>query len=297
MASKSIVLVIPYFGRWPNWFSFFLESCNYNPDIDWLFYTDCPIPDGKPPNVRFNQLSFDEYKRFVSSRLGIEFNPLSPYKLCDLKPALGYVHAEDTQGYEFWGFSDIDLVYGDLRSYFDDEKLSRYELISTHKRRISGHCCLMRNNEKMRTAFMRIKNWERYLADQKHYAFDEKAFSRLFVRHKNMPALLFKLLAKLNAWSRISYFEEAYTTPNAKLAWKDGSHDFPSCWYWNNGVVSNDHNPGVTYPYFHFFKWKLLWKGKDFIMKNTGKEGCQLSWRLTEEGIEDVSSCSDKVSV
>ena len=63
------------------------------------------------------------------------------------------------------GFSDIDLVYGQLRGYFSEERLARYDLLSTHARRVSGHLCLLRNNERMRQAFMRVHGWQACFED------------------------------------------------------------------------------------------------------------------------------------
>jgi phosphoribosylformimino-5-aminoimidazole carboxamide ribonucleotide (ProFAR) isomerase len=34
---KKICFVIPYFGKWPNCFKFFLKSCEFNQTINWLF--------------------------------------------------------------------------------------------------------------------------------------------------------------------------------------------------------------------------------------------------------------------
>lgn len=115
MPQPSIVLLIPYFGKWPAWFDFFLLSCKYNPSIQWQFYTDCGIPENAPSNVSFQSISFANYKKKVSDKLKINFNPNSAYKLCDLKSMLGYVHEESIKDFDFWGFSDIDLVYGNLR--------------------------------------------------------------------------------------------------------------------------------------------------------------------------------------
>lgn len=115
MNRSRICLLIPYFGRWPFWMPFFLRTCKRNADIDWLFFSDCGVPDDLPNNVRIIPISFADYCQLVSERLGISFKPDNPYKLCDIKPALGHIHADHLDGFDFWGFSDIDLIYGDLR--------------------------------------------------------------------------------------------------------------------------------------------------------------------------------------
>lgn len=255
-----ILFVIPYFGRWPFWMPFFLESCRRNSTIDWLFFTDCGVPGNSPGNVRYVEESFASYCTRVSQRLGIEFAPGNPYKLCDLKPALGYVHADCLDGYDFWGISDIDLVYGNLRGYFDAPRLERFDLLSTHARRVSGHLCLVRNTDEMREAFMRVAGWRRYLADPAHHAFDEKAFSKVFVRFKNWPESLRRVFDSLRPLRRHSEFTEAYSTPNARIAWHDGSYTFPGCWFWQQGRLLNDLDGEREFPYFHFLVWKHAWR-------------------------------------
>ena len=116
--NKKLVIVIPYFGEWPAWINFYLLSCSFNPDVDWILYTDCGTVDSLPSNVTIKEMTFFQYKKIVSEKLNIIFEPESPYKLCDIKPALGYIHVDDIMDYEFWAFGDIDLVYGRLLNYF-----------------------------------------------------------------------------------------------------------------------------------------------------------------------------------
>ena len=51
----------------------------------------------------------------------------TPYKLCDYKPAYGEIFAPELSGYDFWGYGDMDLVFGDLRAYFTEDKLRKYD--------------------------------------------------------------------------------------------------------------------------------------------------------------------------
>lgn len=115
--AKSIITIIPYFGKWPEWINFFIESCKHNPGVDWLIVTDCGEPDNSAPNVHFRHMSFEDYKAEASRRLEVGFNPLDPYKLCDLKAAFGVVHEDDIRDYDYYAHSDIDLIYGDIRRF------------------------------------------------------------------------------------------------------------------------------------------------------------------------------------
>ena len=251
-----ICFVIPYFGRWPFWMPLFLESCRHNADIDWLLFSDCGQPENVPDNVRIEAMDYAAYCALVSQRLGIAFAPENPYKLCDIKPALGFIHEEHLRGYDFWAFGDLDLIYGRLRDYFTTSRLARYDLLTTHARRVSGHLTLLRNTQAMRELFKRMPRWQERFSDQTHHALDEGAFSRLFLWRKNFPKPLFNLVGFFNPLRRRSEFVEAFSTPDGCIPWIDGSFTVPRRWYWREGSLTNDHDGDRQFPYFHFAIWK-----------------------------------------
>lgn len=286
-----ILLLMPYFGKWPFWMPLFLKSCEYNPDIDWLLIGDCGEPEGLPPNVKYKACTFSEYCEYASSRLGLEFRPDHPYKICDLRPAFGLIHQDETEGYEFWGFGDLDLVYGDLRAYFSEEKLNRFDFFSNHARRVSGHLCLIRNTEKLRTLFWNIPDFERRIQDKKHHALDEGGFSRLFIKRKNFPKPLFNLVGWFNPLRRAAQFKEAFSTPNGKIAWLDGTHEFPEHWVWDRGDLSNTKMLGATFPYFHFLIWKTTFRDdpeltSDSYIRALAQEG---KWKIDSQGFHRLT--------
>ena len=139
---RSILILIPHFGPWPEWIDFFVESCRANRSIDWVLISDQPPPENKAGNVRCLRTSFDDYQALVGRRLGIAFDPSAPYKLCDIRPALGAIHPDLIAGYDFFGFGDLDLIYGDIRAFYDEETLELYDALSTHAERVSGHLFL-----------------------------------------------------------------------------------------------------------------------------------------------------------
>lgn len=287
-AGPSICFVIPYFGKWPFWMPFFLESCRHNPDVNWLIFSDCGVPKDLPGNVSVEYTSYVDYCDLVSARLGISFSPVSAYKLCDIKPALGFIHEERIAGYDFWAFGDIDLIFGQLRNYFDNERLARFDFLSTHERRVSGHLCLVRNTKKMREAFMLIKDWEKRFCDQQHHALDEGAFSRIFLWRKNFPRPLFRLLGLLNPWRRCSEFVEAFSTPGGCIPWTTGDFEYPKAWFWNSGRLTNDLNGDREFPYFHFLVWKQdAWVNfRQATVEAISVLAAEPVWRIDEEGFK-----------
>lgn len=285
--SPSILIIIPYFGRWPFWMPFFIESCRANPDINWLLVGDCAALEGLPNNVEQRAFDFATYCAFISKRLGINFNPLNPYKLCDLKPALGFIHAADVAGYDCWGFSDLDLIYGDLRAYFSDEHLRRYKVLSTHERRISGHFCLLRNESELNSLFWKIPDFVRRAEDPQNHALDEGGFSRIFLWRKNFPKPLFDFVGLFNRWRRVAEFKEAFSTPNGIRPWTDGTQDYPAYWTWRNGRLWNSKDGDREFPYLHFLVWKKYWQGSShepMSYQQAHVLANRRNWRIDSEG-------------
>lgn len=284
--TPSIIIIIPYFGKWPFWMPFFIESCRANPNVNWLLLGDCAVLEDLPNNVEQRFFAFVDYCEFVSECLGINFNPSNPYKLCDLKPALGFIHAADVAGYDFWGFSDLDLIYGDLRSYFTDERLRKYKVLSTHQRRISGHFCLLRNEPELNSLFWKIPDFVRRAEDPKNHALDEGGFSRIFLWRKNFPKPLFELVGLFNRWRRVAEFEEAFSTPNGIRPWTDGTQDYPAYWVWRNGRLQNAKDGDRQFPYLHFLVWKKDWQQSSQPMNYEQAQvlASRRNWRIDRDG-------------
>lgn len=267
----------------------FLASCAENPTVDWLLTGDCGEPENLPPNVSYTEISFESYKQRVAQVLGIPFDPSDAYKLCDIKPMLGKIHEAEIMDYDFWAFGDLDLVYGNLRAVYTEPFLTRYDLISNHATRVSGHLCLIRNTAAMREVYQKVPGWQDRIANPQHVAFDEKAFSKLFVKHKNFPAWLRKpLVWLLYPLTRKCSFVERYTTPNGCVAWRDGSFTFPEEWFWSGAGISNSLQPEPDMPYFHFAVWKKsAWPSAplDNVPYEPGKV-----YRFSSRGIDTVET-------
>lgn len=172
-----IALIIPYFGTWPDWFDLYLYSCKMNSKIDFLYYTDCPIPEKVYKNTIFQSISFNDYCKRVSDVLKINFYPNNPRKLCDLKPFYGIIHERELQNYDFWGFADIDLIYGNMDFFVNEKILKKYDFITSHSTHVSGHFSIMRVQSKYTRLPLKIKGWKSVLQDPNNKVFDEGDFS------------------------------------------------------------------------------------------------------------------------
>jgi len=150
---KKIALLLVYFGKWPIWFPAFLASCRYNKSIDWFIFTDIQPPPDAPDNVSFVPFSLVQFSLLASNRIGLEFSLKEPYKLVDFKPAYGLIFDDYLAKYDFWGHCDLDVVWGDLRSFLTDDILNHHDIVSARKNIMCGHFSLFSNTAKVCTLF------------------------------------------------------------------------------------------------------------------------------------------------
>ncbi|GEN66778.1 DUF6625 family protein [Chryseobacterium rhizosphaerae] len=172
-----IALINCYFGKsWPSYFSHFLFSCKYNPDVDFILFTNLEAPF-HIPNVHFVHIKdLTEFSALASKKLNLNINILDGYKLCDFKPTYGLIFQEYLKNYDFWGYCDIDIVFGNIRYFMTEKILQKYDVISPHKNYPAGFFTLLKNNEQCINLFKQSKDYARILENSRHFCFDECNF-------------------------------------------------------------------------------------------------------------------------
>ncbi|PJM79667.1 DUF6625 family protein [Bifidobacterium scaligerum] len=170
------VIILPYYGRFPNYFQLFLNSCGANADFDWLVFTDDRMAYRYPSNVIVHYESFSDMQSRVCEAFDFAPEISAPYKLCDVRPMYGYLFRDYLDGYEFWGHCDCDLIFGDLSRFITDDMLDRYDKLFP-----VGHLALYRNTEENNRRFMLpLDGRELYrevLESPRSFTFDESYLS------------------------------------------------------------------------------------------------------------------------
>ena len=129
---STIAVILPYFGKFPNYFEFFLQSCKDNPTVDFYIITDNDISrfdDNYHGNIHFIETSFPDVRNRFQEAFPFEISLPRPYKLCDFKPVYGMVFHDIVQKYDFWGYCDCDLIFGNIRGFLTDAILENYDYI------------------------------------------------------------------------------------------------------------------------------------------------------------------------
>jgi hypothetical protein len=145
---NKIIVFFPHFGTLPPQYKMWRASALYNTDIDFMFFTDCDVEPAK--NIIVHKMSFANFKQMVQIKFDFPIMLDRPYKICDYRPAFAYIFSEFINGYDFWGWGDLDVVYGDIRHFVTDDVLLHYKMISGF-----GHFTLYKNDEYVNTFFMK----------------------------------------------------------------------------------------------------------------------------------------------
>ena len=202
----------------------------------------------------------------------VGFDPADPYKLCDLKPALGLLHEQDIEGYPFFGYCDLDIIYGNIARFYGSEQLAGFDVVSTHPELLSGHFAVLRNTPQLRHAFERVPGYRAQLESPRYTGFDEHQFFRVLPQSTAERAL----------------FTERYSTVLSPRGWHDGTMNYPQRWFWKRGRLTNERDGERDFLYLHFMRWQsarwindppqpgeAAWVGRDII---------QMDWRRAADG-------------
>lgn len=171
MSSNKILLIIPYFGKFPNYAKYFFQSVKYNSNIvDVLLLTDQDISLSEN-NIFVKKITFKELKKLVQSKFSFDISLNKPYKLCDYRPAYGYIFEDLLADYDFWGHCDLDQIFGDISKFLTDEVFNKYDKIGQH-----GHLTLYRNTYDNNRVFMKQGgnlDYKKVFQSSRNFVFDE----------------------------------------------------------------------------------------------------------------------------
>lgn len=222
---KTIAYVIPYFGKFPKGFEFFLLSCKNNPTIDWLIFTDDKTEYDYPSNVKVTYYTFEEIKKKVQSNFDFEIVLDRPYKFCDYKPAYGEIFHDELKDYDYWGMCDLDLAWGNIRKFITDDILNDYERIGC-----LGHSTIFRNtqivNARYRTKVTNGIDYKIAFTSENSFAFDEVGMDNIY-RELGIETYKETIFANLKKYDYGFFLDlmpekEAYKNQNQIFTLQDG---------------------------------------------------------------------------
>ena len=169
-----IAIVVPWFGKIPSYFPFFIKGLENNKNtLDILFFTDEVIEYKTPSNFKIIELNWEGLKNRIKTKIGKEENIQTPYKLCDLKPMYGKMFETELENYEYWGYGDIDLIYGDLERFLPFNGTENYDVITFRENIMHGPFSLFKNNDYTRNLYQKTNKLKEIISTPEYIGFDE----------------------------------------------------------------------------------------------------------------------------
>ena len=163
------VIFSPYFGKLPNNFNLWLYSCSFNREFMFIVFTDDDTKYSTPQNVTIVNISFDKFRSYVQEKFNFNISLKTPYKLCDYKPSYGYIFSEYLNNCEYWGYCDLDLIFGNIKNFLPSKDYYKISYL--------GHFSLYKNCKQINELFMfkqkNVLNYIDILSNEEHFGFDE----------------------------------------------------------------------------------------------------------------------------
>lgn len=234
---KKIAFINCFFGKtWPDYFDYFLKGCEYNPTIDFYIFTNI-APKYKIKNVHFIKFDLQKFNEMATEKLKVSVSVKDAYKLCDFKPLYGVILQEYISKYDFWGYCDVDLMFGNIREFITNEMLDKYDVISPVDKYPAGFFTLYRNIPFINKIFRLSKDFRKIVQSDRHFCFDECNFEFTTVQSQDIQYIdsevesMALILRKLEITNKIRYFhmdmaQEFLHSRNTHI-WRDGNiYDF-----------------------------------------------------------------------
>lgn len=170
MKPLSKVFLISEFGSPFDWTPKYLENIGKLGKYGWYWKIFTPNKyENVPENVEIVNMTAEQYSELVEKKLGYKPNIYITEKgipsvhITDFYIFSGVVFEDYIKGFDFWGITNMDVVYGRLDHFIPDSMLENCDVFTDDVNTINGVFCLWRNVPYVNELFSRIKGWSKII--------------------------------------------------------------------------------------------------------------------------------------
>lgn len=168
-------LILPWFGPYPVWLHRWVGNMERlkKYGYDYEIFSDLEL-----------------FKQRVRDKLDIEPNIESGTgKPWDYRPAFGVLFEDELKGYDMWGHTDFDCVYGNPDHFIPDSFLETVDIYANHIDYISGPWSLYKNTKRVNELFYLTDCWKDLMLKEPN-GWVEKEFTKTANEHVNIKYVL-----------------------------------------------------------------------------------------------------------
>lgn len=186
------------FGSPHEWTEKYFTNIKTLEEHGWYWKIFTPNKYKSEGNLEIIPMDIHEFDALLYTKLGLKVaNRIvggRPYKyVSDYYVAQGRIFEDFIKGFDFWGHTNWDMVYGRLDHFLPDSFLKDCEIFSDDPNELNGIFSLYRNNEKINNLFKKIPNWEAMMSDIEHlYVTDEHEMTKVVFAERDAGKLQLK---------------------------------------------------------------------------------------------------------
>ncbi|WP_028981232.1 DUF6625 family protein [Sporocytophaga myxococcoides] len=251
-----IGLVACFIGDLPGYYPYFLLTANNNPSIDFFIINDQLTENKHDKNIHFVKMNLKDIEDKVSLKLGRTFTIHNSWKLNDYKPSIGLVFEDLLKEFDYWGWCDLDIIWGNLTNFLSEEKLKNIDVFSTKENWTAGHFTLFRNDRKINQLFLQNPQVYDMLNSEIYYAFEECCH-----RWDGKFRLIDELVSEGKMVSMFDIVQNAMHNGSISAKFGEEIREYPDKinYAYSNGKLI-DLSDGKELMYYHLITVKKIWR-------------------------------------
>lgn len=237
----SICFIVPFFDekkrlaflrkkKLPIYFEHFLGTFYRNRNISLKIFTNADNAKYRyycqNTQITFHHISLKNIFQLFKHKLqisGFGYKEFRAYKICDYKPMFGLVFSEYLQGFDYWGYCDIDMIMGNLEKFLSLENINGYDMI-WGTNRLSGYMTLYKNTDSMNYLFQKSPDCLKVINSHENWRFDESG-------NKGIVAMEQVVEQEYINYKKINFVHNDCGSNNVSRQWR---------YLWENGKLTDD---------------------------------------------------------
>ncbi len=166
MMSKAKVKLLSWWhGPLPRWMDRFVAQMSRFREVDWELVMAPSTCVGQRAQVRW-------LNSLATSRLGTPCRKGLGDAVCDYRPTYALLFKERYEGYGWWGWCDLDLMFGDVDRLLPPLLGDGVDAVTFKRGHLSGCLTILRNVPLTTHAYLGAP-WRFILADERYHVWDE----------------------------------------------------------------------------------------------------------------------------
>lgn len=158
---------ITMFGSSFPWIQEYIDHVQHLAKYGWEWKIFTPNKDVKTKgNVEIVDMDTDQFVDLCEKTIGVRpnlyitKNGRPSVHVTDFYVASGLIFEEYLKHSDYWGITNLDVVYGRLDHFLPDTLLEQCDIMTDDKGAINGVFSLYRNKVNINNLFREIENWE-----------------------------------------------------------------------------------------------------------------------------------------